>query len=127
MINMLNDKLQTGGTLSSVEDKAFFLYKKLLDVMEQENSEIGENRLDRIEHYMSQKIEILKEVEGLTTDEQWIKNTKKHKELSGIIKKIIDLNEVNAHAVRNIKSEINEELSGLHKSRSACNAYNSKK
>ncbi|KPK36749.1 MAG: hypothetical protein AMK70_01115 [Nitrospira bacterium SG8_35_1] len=127
MICMQNKELTAGDTVNSVEDKALFLYKKLLNLMEQENSEVGENRLERIEHYMTQKIEILKEVEELKTDKQWIKNSKTHKELSGIIKKIIHLNEANAHAVRNIKSQINEELSSLHKSRSAYKAYNSKK
>jgi len=127
---MRNDRLQSEDTLNLVEDKALFLYKKLLNIMKQENSEVAENRLDSLEHYMSQKIEILKEVEELKTDEQWIKNTRTHKELSGVIKKIIDLNEANALAVRNIKSDINEELSSLHKSRSAYKAYkgyNSKK
>jgi len=127
MICMQNNKVAAGYTLDSVEDKLLVLYKKLLDVMEQENREVAENRLERIEHYMSQKIGILKEVEELKTDKQWINNSKIHKELSGIIKKIIDLNEANAHAVRNIKTEIKEELSILHKSRSAYKAYNSKK
>jgi hypothetical protein len=127
MVSMRNDKLREEGTLNSVEDKALFLYRKLLDIMEQESSEIGEKKLGLIEHYMSQKIEILKEVEELTTDEQWIKNAKKHKELSEIIKKIIDLNDANAHTVRKIKSEIKEELTNLHKSRSAYKAYNSQK
>lgn len=127
MSSMRKDKLKEGDAFSSVEDRAIYLYKKLLYVMEKENNEIGEKRLDRIEHYMSQKIEVLKEVEELTADEHWIKNTKKHKELSEIIKRIINLNEANAHAVSNIKSEMNKEISSLHKSRSAYKAYNSKK
>jgi ribosomal protein L7/L12 len=118
---------ETENTVNSVEDRALLLYKKLLDIMKRENSETGEIRLDHIEHYMSQKIEILKEVEELTTDGQWIKNAKTHKELSGIIKQIIDLNDANAHTVRKIKSEINEELSSLQKSRSAFKAYYSQK
>jgi hypothetical protein len=127
MINMRDDKLQTEGPLNSVEDKALFLYKKLLDIMERENSEIGKNRLGLIEHYMSQKIEVLREVEELTADKKWIRNAKTHEELSEIIKKIIDLNDANAHTVRKIKSEIKEELTNLHRSRSAFKAYNSQK
>jgi hypothetical protein len=127
MINMRNDKLRAEGSLDSVEDNALFLYKKLLDIMERENSEIGKNRLGLIEHYMSQKIEVLKEVEELTADKKWIRNAKTHEELSEIIKKILDLNDANAHTVRKIKSEIKEELTNLHKSRSAYKAYNSQK
>ena len=127
MFNMSHEMNKRGETLRPVEEKALDLYKKLLKVMELESTEIVKKNFDRSGHFWSQKLNILKELDELKTDEKWMGNPATHEELGKLIKKVIDMNEANAHAVRNIKSKINEELSSLHKSRSAYKAYNSKK
>jgi len=125
MVNVMNGKRRA--TVNSVEEKALILYRQLLVIMEKENREITERGLEGIEHFISQKVEILREVESLRMDLQGIQDETMQKEFSGIIKRMIDLNESSAHAIRKAKNDIHNELSTIHKGRSAFMAYSSRK
>jgi hypothetical protein len=114
-------------TFKPVEEKAVILYKKLLEIVQLESSEIEKQNLDRVEHYWAQKLNILKELDELKTDDQWMGNQATHAELGKLIKKIMNINDANADAVTKLKNGINVEISDLHKNKSAYKAYNSQK
>jgi hypothetical protein len=114
-------------TFKPVEEKAVILYKKLLEIVQLESSEIEKQNLDRVEHYWAQKLNILKELDELKTDDKWMGNPATHAELGKLIKKIMNINDANADAVTKLKNGINVEISDLHKNKSAYKAYNSQK
>lgn len=121
---MRNSRNHITSSRATVEDRALVLYEKLLEIMLQEKEEIEEKNIDRIDHYMSRKVEILREVDELKASDQWLKSERLHALLSETIERVIELNEANANAVRSIKRNMQNEIAVLHKSRVAHKAYN---
>ena len=107
------------------DDKLFALYGKLLDVIEKEQEEITENNLNKIEHYGSLKMNLIKELGEISNGETLTDSAKKNAELESVIKKSIALNKANAEAVRSRRNKIMSEISGFHKRREAFRAYDS--
>lgn len=106
-------------------NKAADICKKLLDVLEEEKKEIAANNLDRIEHYCSIKMELIQELDEINKgSSSGTGAADKRAEIEPILKNIIELNETNAEAVRNMKKDVLNEISTGHKKSKALKAYN---
>ena len=105
-------------------NKAADVCKKLLDILEQEKKEIAANNLDRIEHYCSIKMELIQEFDEINKGSSDTGVADKRAEIEPLLKNIIELNETNAEAVRNMKKDVLSEISTGHKKSKALKAYN---
>ncbi len=97
---------------------------KILDILKKEQKEIDEEHLDNVEHYCSLKMELIKDLDRINSELARESPSERSAEVEHLLKKIIDLNDTNAEAVKNMKRSIIGEVSDSHKQKKAVKAYN---
>ncbi len=110
--------------MKTEDSKAVEVCKKLLDLLEEEKSEIKEKNLDRIEHYCSLKMELIKELDEVNKETSQKSGSGREAKVEPLLKKIIELNEANAEAVRDMKKSVVSDITSGHKKKKAFKAYN---
>ena len=111
--------------MSTDDSKAVEVCRKLLDLLEKEQLDIEKSDLDGIERNCLLKMELLKELDEINKAEPASPNKNRKAAIEPLLKKIVDLNEVNTEAVRNLKKDVLNEITSGHKKRGAFKAYNS--
>ena len=106
------------------DDRAVEVCGKLLEILEKEKTEIAGNNLDSIEHYCSLKMELIKELDEINKEISSNSSTVRDTKVEPLLKKIIDLNEANAEAVRDMKKNVVCDITSGHKKKKAFKAYN---
>ena len=115
--------------------KIILLYNKLLETFEIEKLEIAEQNLNGIEHCFSLKKDLLSELDALINSDSSRQGSsgsilteiptgsEQRDEIASLIKKIAVINEANAEAVLKLKNRVSDEMSSLHRGKTAFNAY----
>jgi hypothetical protein len=116
--------MQRGGSLKTNDNKTIILYRKLLDVMEQEKNFIAERNLEGVEHCFSLKAGMLKQLDELKEGGPSDLSVAESEELKTLIEKLLLINKANAESVRAMKDVMSNDISSLHKSKAASRAYN---
>lgn len=105
------------------DNKIISLYRKLLDISEQEQAEIANNNIDMLEEYSLRRDEIMRELEGLNKSESasqfYIENTG----IREIIEKIFAINEQNIKNIQALRDSIVTDASAIQTNRNAHRAY----
>jgi len=110
--------------MNTVHEKSVKVCGKLLDILEKEKQEIAANNLDSVEHYCSIKMGLIQELDEINKEIARTACTDISAKIEPLLKKIIELNETNAEAVRNMKKDVLSEISTGHKKSKAFKAYN---
>lgn len=106
-------------------DKIISLYKKLLQIAEEEEKVIGERDLDKLYRYCVNKTHLIETLNKFNIEESLASYPEYRDELDLLIKKIMFINKANAEAVRNIKKDMLKEISSLHNGNRVFRAYQS--
>ncbi len=108
--------------METENNKAVEVCRKLLELLEKEQQDIKNSNLDGIEQNCTLKMELIQELDRLNSAAT---PDKKRKEaIEPLLKKIVELNEVNTEAVKNLKKDVLGEITSGHKKRGAFKAYN---
>lgn len=110
--------------METESNKAVDVCQKLLEILEKEKKEISAKNLDSIEHYCSLKMGLIKELDDINKEVARTDSAEKAAKVEPLLKKIIELNESNAEAVRNMKKDVLNEITTGHKQSKAFKAYN---
>jgi hypothetical protein len=110
--------------MKTEDSKAVEVCKKMLDLLENEKSEIKEKNLDSIEHYCSLKMDLIKELDEINKEAARQTIPGREAKVEPLLKKIMELNEANAEAVRDMKKNVVSDISSSHKKKSVFKAYN---
>lgn len=105
-------------------DQIILLYKKLLDIEEQERLDIKEGNFDKIESGRSVKEKLIDEVEKAKQNCQSVISPEESSELKTIVERIIMVNEMNSKDVKKLRDTALEEINGTRKRKTAIKAYN---
>lgn len=97
---------------------------KLLELLEKEKSEIEGKNLDSIEHYCSLKMDLIKQLDEINKEIAGKPSPSRDAKVEPLLKKIIELNEANAEAVRDMKKSVVSDITSGHKKKKAFKAYN---
>lgn len=106
------------------DSKAVEVCRKLLEILEKEQSEIAGKNLDSIEHYCSLKMDLIKELDEINKEIARNSSPVRDEKVEPLLKKIIELNEANAEAVRDMKKSVVSDITSGHKKKKAFKAYN---
>lgn len=110
--------------MNTDDNRAVEVCRKLLELLENEQQEIAKSNLDGIELNCSLKMELIKEMDEI--NRAGSPDKKRKAEIEPLLKKIVELNEMNTEAVRNMKKDVLDKIAVSHKKRNAFKAYNPK-
>ena len=110
--------------MKTEDSKAIKVCNELLDLLEKEKIEIAGKNLDSIEHYCSLKMDLIKQLDEINKKIAGNPSPARDAKVEPLLKKIIELNEANAEAVRDMKKSVGTDITSGHKKKKAFKAYN---
>ncbi len=110
--------------MSERKENPVLLLRRILEISEKEQKEIDENNLDKLDHYCSLKNDLMCKLKELDKSESWISSPDKSSEIESILKKIDEINNANAEAVREKRDKVMGQICDQQTTKTAINAYN---